>query len=68
MELLGMVDIAPELLAEMWHGSAQKQQFNMEAMQRVTVYMQLRPTDWATFSTVDSSASTLSETSHTTNG
>jgi hypothetical protein len=39
MELLGMVDIAPKLLAKMQKGSVKKQQFDTKAMQRVAEYM-----------------------------
>ena len=68
MEMLGMVDIAPELLAEMKRGSNAKQQFDTEAMQHVAEQMQLKPTDGANFSTINSCASVLLVTSHTTNG
>ena len=68
MEKLGMVDIAPELLEEMKQGLNAKQQFGTEVMQRVAEQMQLKPTDGANFSTIDSCASALLVTSHTTNG
>ena len=68
MEELGMVDIAPEVLEEMKQGSNAKQQFGTEAMQRVAEQMQVKPTDGANFSTIDSCASALLVTSHTTNG
>jgi hypothetical protein len=69
MEILGMVDIAPELLAEMKRGSSTKQHFDTEAMQRVADRMQLKePTDGENFSQIDSTASALSDNTHTTNG
>jgi hypothetical protein len=68
MEALGVVDISPELLAEMQQGSKRKQQFDTEAMQRVAEHMRFRPSDGADFLQVGSNASVLTETSHTTTG
>ncbi len=42
MAKLGVVDIAPELLQEMSDRSKHKQQFNMEAMQKVADHMNLK--------------------------
>jgi hypothetical protein len=68
MEQLGMVDIAPELLAEMKKGTNKRPYFDTEAMQQVAKHMQLKPTHGANFSAIDSSASALSKNTHTTNG
>ena len=68
MEALGVVDIAPELLAEMQQGSKHKQQFDTEAMQRVAEHMRFHPSDGADFLQVGSGALVLTETSHTTTG
>ena len=68
MEALGVVDIVPELLAEMQRGSKRKQQFDTEAMQRVAEHMRFHPSDGADFSQVSSGASVLTETSYTTTG
>ena len=68
MEALGVVDISPELLAEMQQGSKRKQQFDTEAMQRVAEHMHFRPLDGADFLQVGSGTSVLTETSHTTTG
>jgi hypothetical protein len=68
MEELGMVDIAPELLANMRKGTDKRPYFNTEAMQQVAEHMQLKPTDGANFSAIDSSASALFKNTHTTNG
>ena len=68
METLGVVDIAPELLAEMQRGSKRKQQFDTEAMQRVAGHMRFCPSDDADFLQVGSGASVLTETSCTTTG
>ena len=68
MEALGVVDITPELLAEMQRGSKRKQQFDTEAMQRVAEHMRFRLSDGADFLQVGSGASVLTETSHTTTG
>jgi hypothetical protein len=68
MEVLGMVDIAPDLLAEMKMGSSKKQHFNTEAMQHVADHMQLKPTNDANFSQIDSTALALLDNTHTTNG
>jgi hypothetical protein len=43
MAKLGLVDINPELLQEMNDRSKHKQQFNMEAMQKVADHMNLKP-------------------------
>jgi hypothetical protein len=67
MEELGMVDIAPELLAEMRKGTDKRPYFNTKAMQYLAEHMQLKPTDGANFSAIDSSALALSENAHTTN-
>jgi hypothetical protein len=67
MEQLGMVDIAPELLAEMMKGTNKRPYFDTKAMQQVAEHMQLKPTNGANFSVIDSSAFTLSENMHTTN-
>jgi hypothetical protein len=68
MEALGVVDIAPKLLAEMQQGSKCKQQFDTEAMQRVAEHMCFRPSDGADFLQVGSGALVLTETSHMTTG
>ena len=68
MEALGVVDILPELLAEMQKGSKRKQQFDTEAMQQVVEHMRFCPSDGADFSQVGSGALVLIETSHTTTG
>jgi hypothetical protein len=43
MAKLGIEDMAPELLQEMSVRSKHKQQFNMEAMQKVADHMNLEP-------------------------
>ena len=68
MEALGVVDIAPELLAEMQHRSKRKQQFDTEAMQQVAEHMRFRPSDGTYFLQVGSSPLVLTETSHMTTG
>jgi hypothetical protein len=68
IEKLGMVDIAPELLAEMREGTEKRSYFDTKAMQRVAKHMQLKLTDGANFSAIDSSASALSKNTHTTKG
>jgi hypothetical protein len=68
MEALGVVDIAPELLAEMQRGSKRKQQFDTEAMQRVAEHMRFHPLDSVDFLQVGSGALVLTETSYTTTG
>jgi hypothetical protein len=68
MEELGMLDIAPELLAEMRKGTDKRPYFDTKAMQQVAEHMQLKPTDDANFSAIDSNASALTKNTHTTNG
>ena len=68
MEALRVANIAPELLAEMQQGSKRKQQFDMEAIERVAEHMRFRPSDGADFLQVGSGALVLTETSHTTTG
>jgi hypothetical protein len=66
MAKLGLVDIAPELLQEMSDRSKHKQQFNMEAMQKVVDHMNLKPCEGAQFSQVKSMALALTGNTHTT--
>jgi hypothetical protein len=68
MTKLGIVDIAPELLQEMSYQSKHKQQFNMEAMQKVAGHMNLKPCEGAQFSQVNSMALALMVNPHTTDG
>ena len=68
MEALGVIDIAPELLAEMQGGSKRKQQFDTEAMQQVAEHMRFHPSDGVDFLQVGSGTSVLTETSYTTTG
>jgi hypothetical protein len=68
MAKLGVVDIAPELLQEMSDQSKHKQQFNMEAMQKVLDHMNLKPCKGAQFSWVNSMALALTINTHTTDG
>jgi hypothetical protein len=68
MAKLGVVDIAPELLQEMSDQSKHKQQFNMEAMQKVADHMNLKPCEDAQFSQVNSMASALTVNTHITDG
>jgi hypothetical protein len=68
MAKLGVVDIAPELLQEMSDRSKHKQQFNMEAMQKVADHMILKPCESAQFSRFNSMASALTVNTHTTDG
>ncbi len=59
MAKLGIVDIAPELLQEMSDQSKHKQQFNMEAMQKIGDHINLKPCEGAKFSWVNSMALVL---------
>jgi hypothetical protein len=68
MAKLGIVDIAPEHLQEMSDQSKHKQQFNMEAMQKVVDHMNLKPYEGAQFSQVNSIASALMVNNHTMDG
>jgi hypothetical protein len=68
MHSLGVVNVPPELLAEMQKGSRRKQHFNTEAMQRVDEQMQFKTTDGTNFSQVGSNASVLTDNTHTTDG
>jgi hypothetical protein len=68
MAKLGIVDIALELLQEMSDRSKHKQQFNMEAMQKVADHMNLKPCEGAQFSQVNSMASALTANTHTMDG
>ncbi len=68
MAKLGIVDIALELLQEMSDRSKHKQQFNMEAMQKVADHMNLKPCEGAQFSQVNSIALALTVNTHTTDG
>jgi hypothetical protein len=68
MAKLGVVEIAPELLQEMSDQSKHKQQFNMEAMQKVANHMNLKPCEGAQFSQVNSMALALMANTHTTDG
>jgi hypothetical protein len=68
MAKLGVVDIPLELLQEMSDQSKHKQQFNMEAMQKVVDHMNLMPCEGAQFSQVNSTALALTVNAHTTDG
>jgi hypothetical protein len=68
MAKLGIMDVAPELLQEMRDISKHKQQFNMEAMQKVVDHMNLKPCEGAIFSRVNSMALTLMVNTHTMDG
>ncbi len=68
MAKLGVVDIATELLQKMSDQSKHKQQFNMEAMQKVADHMNLKPCEGAQFSQVNSMALALTVNTHTTDG
>jgi hypothetical protein len=68
MAKLGVVDIAPELLQEMSDRSKHKQQFNMEAIQKVADHMNLKPCEGAQFSQVNSMDLALMVNTHTTDG
>jgi hypothetical protein len=68
MAKLGIVDIAPELLQEMSDQSKHKQQFNMEAMQKVADHMNLKSCEGAQFSQVNSMAFALMVNTHTMDG
>jgi hypothetical protein len=68
MAKLGIVDIAPELLQEMSDQSKHKQQFNMEAMQKVVNHMNLKLCDGAQFSQVNSMALALTVNTYTMDG
>jgi hypothetical protein len=68
MAKLGVVDITPELLQKMSDHSKHKQQFNMEAMQKVADHMNLKPCEGAQFSQVNSMALALMVNTHTTDG
>ena len=63
-----MTVIAPELLVEMKKGTEKRPYFDTKVMQQVANHMQLKPTDGANFSAIDSSASALSANTHITNG
>ncbi len=65
---LGIVDIGPELLQQMSDQSKHKQQFNMEAMQKVGDHMNLKPCECAQFSHVKTLALALTVNTHTTDG
>ena len=67
MEKLGLLEIAPELLQEINERSTRKK-YEMDAMQRVTERMNLKPCDNAHFSQVNSVASALTHNTHTMNG
>ncbi len=67
MEELGAVDITPELLAEMMKKTDKWPYFETKAMQRLAERMQLKQTDGANFSVIDSSTLALSENTHTKN-
>ncbi len=66
MAKLGVVDIAPELLQKRSDRSKHRQQFNMEAMQKVTDHMDLKPCKGAQFSQVNSMVLTLTANTPTT--
>ncbi len=68
MAKLGIVNIAPELLQEMSDQSKHKQQFNMEATQKVADHMNLKPCKGAQFSQVNSMSLALTVNTHTTDG
>jgi hypothetical protein len=68
MAKLGVVDIALELLQEMSDQSKHKQQFNMEAMQKVADHMNLKPCEGAQFSQVNSMVLALTVNTHTMDG
>jgi hypothetical protein len=68
MHSLGVVDVPPELLAEMQKGSRRKQHFDTEAMQRVAEQMQFKTTDGMNFLQVGSNASVLTDNTHTMDG
>jgi hypothetical protein len=68
MAKLGVVDIAPELLQDRSDQSKHKQQFNMEALQKVADHMNLKPCEDAQFSQVNSMALALTANTHTTDG
>jgi hypothetical protein len=68
MDKLGIVHLAPELLQEMSDRSKHKQQFNMEAMQKVADHMNLKACEGAQFSQVNSMASALTVNTHTMDG
>jgi hypothetical protein len=66
MAKLGIVDIALELLQKMSDCSKHKQQFNMEAKQKVADHMNLKLCEGAQFSQVNSMASAHTVNTHTT--
>ncbi len=68
MAKLGIVDIAPELLQEMSDQSKHKQQFHMEAMQKVADHMNLTPCEGAQFSQANSMALAMMVNTHTIDG
>ncbi len=68
MSKLGVVDIAPELLQEMSDQSNHKQQFNIEAMQKVANHMNLKLCEGVQFSQVNSMALALTFNTHITDG
>jgi hypothetical protein len=68
MAKLGILDIAMELLQDMSDRSKHKQQFNMEAMQKVADHMNSKPCEGAHFSQVNSMALALRVNTHTTDG
>jgi hypothetical protein len=59
MAKLGKVGIVLELLQEMSDQSKHKQQFNMEAMQKVVEHLNLKPCEGAQFSQINSMALAL---------
>ncbi len=68
MAKLGIVKFAPELLQKMSDQSKHKQQFNMEAMQKVADHMKLKPCGGAQFSQVNSMALALTVNTHNMDG
>jgi hypothetical protein len=68
MAKLGVVDIALELQQEMSDPSKHKQQFNMEAMQKVVDHMNLKLCEGAKFSQVNAMALALMVNTHTMDG
>jgi hypothetical protein len=68
MAKLGLVGIAPELLQEMSDRSKHKQQFNMEAIQKVVDHMNLKSCEGTQFSQINSVALVLTVNTHTMDG
>jgi hypothetical protein len=58
----------PKLLQDMSEQSKHKQQFNMEAMQKVADHMNLKPSEGAQFSQINSMALALTVNTHTMDG